>query len=127
MNIIDSFKEKIKDGLTLQEIGQLFTEFIQTGVIEYLKITIPGTEKKEKLMEQVGILFDLIAPAIPLPMFFTPIRLILRPYLRKIVLAICDGAIEGVYNRVHVEIISSEQSNEGENSVSDGTTTQEAL
>lgn len=103
MNILQIAKEKAKDGFTWQELGELFTIFLQMSVKDLIKVSISGPEKKALVLAGVGELFDIVAPAIPLPVWLTPFRVWMRPYFKQIVLLISDGAIEAIYQKVTSE------------------------
>ncbi len=91
---------KSVDGFSLAELGELFTEFIDKAVKAAAILSNPGAEKKAVVLAAVGVLFDNVAPAIPLPFFVQPFRAFIRPYVRQLVIAIADGAIEVSYNRL---------------------------
>ena len=88
------------DGFTLAEIGELFVEFIDRAVAAAAMLANPGTEKKAVVLAAVGVLFDNIAPAIPLPMIVQPFRVFIRPYVRQLVIALAGGVIEVSYSRL---------------------------
>lgn len=100
MTLTDSFKEKIKDGLTIAEISQLFTELIQDAMQKVADLTISGPEKKQRVLDSVSELFDLVAPQI-LPTYLTVLRSFLRPYIKRLVLLISEGVIEGIYISIY--------------------------
>lgn len=102
--MLDSFKDKIKDGLTLVEISQLFTELIHSSMKKLAEQTISGTEKKQRVLVLVGELFDIVAPQI-LPGYLTVLRSLLRPHFKKITLLICEGILEGIYNSIFKETV----------------------
>jgi hypothetical protein len=82
-------------GLTLEELGQLLFAFTQLGVYAAEDLAdATGEEKKQYVLEAVGYLYDVIAPAVPLPWFLAPFRRFLRDPVRAIVLAVVSGAVE---------------------------------
>lgn len=100
MDLLEAAKQKSVDGFTWQEIGELFALFLHNSVESLLDSVLCGTEKKQLILTGVGNLFDIVAPAIPLPAFFTPFRRWWRPYVKTIVLLLSDGAIEVLYSKV---------------------------
>ncbi len=102
--LIDAFvadtKARAADGLSLADLGALFNGFIDLCVKEAARLANPGVEKKQLVLECVAVLYDNVAPMIPLPMILQPFRPFVRPYIRQIVIALADGAIEVSYNRL---------------------------
>lgn len=88
------------DGLTWAEAGQLFTALIALAVAAAQQLSNPGTEKKQWVLDAVGYLFDAIGPMLPLPAIVQPFRAWIRPYVRRLVLMLADGAIEAIYARL---------------------------
>ena len=84
-------------GLTLAEIGQLFVAFL-TLVVDAADDfqDASGEEKKATVLDAAGYLFDVLAPAFPLPWFVAPFRSFIRKPTRAIALAIADGVIEAI-------------------------------
>jgi hypothetical protein len=52
------------------------------------------------VLDAVGYLFDMIAPALPLPMLLAPFRSWLTRSLRALVMSLADGAIEAAVSRL---------------------------
>jgi ABC-type Co2+ transport system permease subunit len=91
-------------GLTLAEIGQIFTALITLGVYAAKDLAdATGEEKKAAVLDAVGYLFDVLAPAFPLPWFLQPFRAWLRSPMRSIVLAIADGILEATVAKMKLE------------------------
>lgn len=89
------------EGLSLAEIGQLFSAFV-TLLVEAAEQLgdLTGIEKKQTVLDAVGYLFDILAPSIPLPFFLQPFRRWLRAPIKSLVLTLADGAIEAIVSRL---------------------------
>ncbi len=96
--LIASAKEKAKDGLTGQELGLLVYEAIEVLVSEAKKLPWTGAFKKEEVMNSVALLFDQVAPMIPVPIWYP--SWLLRPHMRRFVLWMADGLVEAIYKRL---------------------------
>lgn len=95
------------DGLTLAEIGQLVLGFVTLLVDAAEQITdLAGPEKKQAVLDAVGYLYDVIAPAVPLPIFLQPFRRFLRAPMKSVVLSIVSGAIEVAVSRLPRNLIT---------------------
>lgn len=93
-------RELAADGLTLAEIGQLFSALIALAVSAAMKLSNAGPDKKQLVLQAVGYLFDALVEFFPLPdwvPFKAWVRARLAPVLKEIVLLLADGAIEAVY------------------------------
>jgi hypothetical protein len=94
------------DGLTWSEVGHLFVAFIvmlvnaAEALIDPSGQAASGEDKKQAVLAAVGYLFDMIAPALPLPMFLSPFRSWLTSSLRALVMSLADGAIEAAVSRL---------------------------
>ena len=94
------------DGLTWAEVGHLFVAFIAmlVGAAESLidpsGAAASGEDKKQAVLDAVGYLFDMLAPALPLPMWLSPFRAYVTRSLRALVMALADGAIEAAVARL---------------------------
>ena len=97
---ITEAKKAAEGGLTLAEINGLFLEFVDRAVKAAAALANPGIEKKQVVLAAVGVLYDNVAPSIPLPMILQPFRPFVRPYIKKLVIALADGAIEVSYSRL---------------------------
>jgi len=90
-------KARDDDGLTWAESGQLFIQFLQLAIEAATGLDISGPAKKEAVLIAIGELFDAVSPFIPLPWFLSPLRGILIPKLRTVVIAVASGAVEAIY------------------------------
>lgn len=97
---IQSAKEKAKDGLTLAEVGELFVALLQLAVVAAKELSNPGVEKKAIVKEALSQLFDAVEPYLPIPFWAKPFWLLLKSPIKQLVLALADGAIEAIYDRV---------------------------
>lgn len=92
-----SAQAKYADGLTLQEFGQLLTEFIGLAVDLARDLQNPGPEKKALVLTWIGIAFDTLVPLIPMPVWYRVFVPFVRPVLRQLLLAFAGGMIETLY------------------------------
>lgn len=95
--VIDHAQQVIQDdALTVSEASRLTMHVIQRGVIAARRLSIPGHEKRQMVLDGVKMLYDLLIPALPLPI---PrfLRKLVRPFVRSFVLQAAEGAIEAVY------------------------------
>lgn len=94
---IDSVKLKATDGLTLEEAFSILIEFVEFAVFAAKDLANPGPEKRAIVLKWVGILFDTIAPLVPVPLWWKPIQIFTRPIFRMIVLQLSAAILEKVY------------------------------
>lgn len=90
-------KQAAADGLSMREVGGILVEAMRLGVAAAAELQASGPQKKQQVMAAVGYVFDLVAPAVPWPVWLLPLKWLLVPVLRKIVLAIADAAVEAFY------------------------------
>ena len=93
---IAAAKSASAGGITWSEFGELLLALIRMGV-DTLDVfrAIPGSEKKELVVEAIGRLFDAVADK-AVPMAVYPLWFLVRPAIRSLVLALASGAIEEV-------------------------------
>jgi hypothetical protein len=91
-------RAKSADGFTLGEISDLFFDFVDLAVEEAKALQLPGADKKAHVMAAVEYFYDTVAPFIPLG-FLSPVRFLIRPVVKKTILAIADRLIERVLKR----------------------------
>lgn len=93
---IAAAKSASAGGITWSEFGELLLAIIRMGV-DTLDVfrAIPGSEKKQMVLEAVGRLFDAVA-CMATPLAVYPLWLLVRPAIRSLVLALASGAIEEV-------------------------------
>ena len=96
---IDAARSKAKDGLSLEEAFTILYDFVVLATSLAKDLGNPGAEKREIVLQWVGILFDTVAPLVPVPLFYRVLQPVLRPINRKIVLAIAAAILERVYPR----------------------------
>ena len=92
-----------KDGLTLTEFGCLVAALVRLTVetLDATK-TLTGDEKRQIVLEAVGVLFDSVAVlCIPLSMY--PFWYFVRPAARALVIAIAAGTIEMILPLVRAQ------------------------
>lgn len=95
-------QQKAKDGITFAEAAAIVQDAIALGVQAAADLQNSGLAKKTFVLNFVGEVFDVLAPAIPFPgmlAILTPFRPLIRPLARQLVLAAADGAIETIYKR----------------------------
>lgn len=93
---IGTAKSAAAGGITWSEFGELMLALLRMGIdtLDVFK-AIPGSEKKQLVLEAMGRLFDAVADkAVPLPVY--PLWLLVRPAIRSLLLALASGAIEEV-------------------------------
>ena len=105
--LIDDARARAEGGLTWQEIGEIVQDGIQVAVAAADELTNPGAEKKELVLAFVGALFDVIAPAVPMPWWVSPFRPLIRPLLRAIVLQLASGAVEVILARLRAPKVTT--------------------
>lgn len=98
--LLASFQAKAAGGVTWAEFLQMLHEFTAAAMAAAQQLAQAGPTKKQLVLDAVGKLFDMVAPAIKLP--FLPwwlnyIRPIVRPYLRQAVMQAADGILEGIF------------------------------
>lgn len=96
-------RELAADGLTLAEIGELFVEFLQLCVEAATHLANPGTEKKQLVLDAVGMFVDVVGPLLLTKLWLGWASWLLLPSLKSFVLSMADGAIEAIYRRLQRE------------------------
>jgi hypothetical protein len=93
---IGAAKSASAGGITWSEFGELLLALIRMGVdtLDVFK-AIPGSEKKQMVLEAIGRLFDGVA-VMATPLAVYPLWFLARPAIRSLVLALASGAIEQV-------------------------------
>jgi hypothetical protein len=93
---IGAAKSASAGGITWSEFGELLLALIRMGVdtLDVFK-AIPGSEKKQMVLEAIGRLFDAVA-VMATPLAVYPLWFLARPAIRSLVLALASGAIEQV-------------------------------
>lgn len=93
--LMDSATLKAANGFTPAELGELYHESIDSLVAAAeISLDETGPAKKQFVLKAIGDLFDIVAPALPSPLWLVPIRMVIRPLARQVVLTLADGAIE---------------------------------
>lgn len=89
-------KVAAKDGLTWMEFGALVAALVRLSVetLDATK-TLTGDEKRQIVLEAVGVLFDSLA-VLCVPYATYPFWFIVRPAARALVVAIAAGTIETI-------------------------------
>lgn len=85
-----------KDGLTWNEFGALVAALVRLSVetLDATK-TLTGEEKRQIVLEAVGVLFDSLA-VLCVPFSMYPFWYFVRPAARALVVAIAAGTIETI-------------------------------
>lgn len=82
------------DGLTWAEFGELMTSLMRLTIKTLDAVSgLTGPQKKELVLQGVGMLFDVIADKC-VPLLAWPFWVFLRSPVRSLVVAIAAGAIE---------------------------------
>jgi hypothetical protein len=97
---IESAKAKAADGLNLEEAFSILIEFVQLAVTLAKDLKNPGPEKRALVLLWVGVLFDNIAPLVPVPFWYVPFQVFVRPLNRHIVLMVAAAFLEKFYKEV---------------------------
>lgn len=93
---LDAAREQARDGLTWAEFGSLVAALVRLSVeaLDAIK-TLSGPEKKDIVLESVGVLFDTVA-VLCVPMTLYPFWFVVRSPARALVVAIAAGTIETI-------------------------------
>jgi hypothetical protein len=93
---LNTARDKARDGLTWTEFGTLMAALVRLAV-EMLDATqtLTGAQKRDIVLESVGVLFDSLALAC-VPMSVYPFWYIVRSPARALVVAIAAGTIETI-------------------------------
>jgi hypothetical protein len=83
------------DGLTWAEFGELLVALLRLGVGAAELLNVPGPEKKELVLEAVGVLFDTVADKC-VPVVLWPVWLLARSSVRSLVIELASGALEQI-------------------------------
>ena len=95
---IESAKLKAKNGLTWEELGELFDELKLLAVRLLMEVTLAGAEKKAYVMQTLEYFLDQTLPYIPLPIWLQPFGpWLIVPIVKKVALVLADGSIEAIY------------------------------
>lgn len=97
---IESTKLKAKDGLSLEEAFSILIDFVQLAVTLAKDLQNPGPEKRALVLHWVGVLFDTLAPLVPVPVWYLPFQIFVRPLNRYIVLTVAAALLERFYKEV---------------------------
>lgn len=88
-------RAKAADGLTLAEFSELAVALLRIAVETVDVLSVPGVQKKQMVLDAVGMLFDAVADKC-VPVAAWPVWLIARPTVRELVLLAASGAIESI-------------------------------
>lgn len=83
------------DGLTFSEFCELAVALLRIAVETVDTINAPGVQKKEMVLDAVGMLFDAVADKC-VPTLAWPVWVLVKPAVRQIVLLAASGAIESL-------------------------------
>jgi hypothetical protein len=97
---IESVKVKAKDGLSLEEAFSILHDFIEMAVEAAKELGNPGAEKRAIVLQWVGTLFDVLAPLVPVPLWFKLLQPFTRPIVRQVVLALAGALLEKTYAKL---------------------------
>lgn len=90
---IETAKSTAADGLTWTEFGHLLTGLLRLAVQLADMLNVPGSERKEIVLDAVAALFDAVADRC-VPLVLWPFWALVRSPVRALVLALASGAIE---------------------------------
>jgi hypothetical protein len=88
-------KVKAINGITLAEFGELLMALMKIAIDAADSIPVDGAERKEFVINAVGLLFDGLADK-AIPSLAWPVWIILKPAARQLLLLIAGGAIESL-------------------------------
>ena len=84
------------DGLTWAEFGELLVALVRLLVESLDAVSVlTGPQKKDMVLEAVGLLFDAVADQ-AVPTYLYPLWLLARPAVRQLVVALAAGAVEQI-------------------------------
>ena len=96
-------KEHAKDGLTLPEFVELAVALMRIVMAAVDGLPESGSEKKQWVLEAVGMLFDEVAGlGVPMPLW--PVWAIVKPAVRQLLLLAVSGAIESMLPLVRISL-----------------------
>lgn len=88
-------KQKATDGLTVAEFAELAVALMRVTIDALDSIPADGKQKKEWVLEAVGLLFDALADKC-VPVVAWPAWVLLRPGVRQLVMLAAGGAVEAL-------------------------------
>jgi hypothetical protein len=90
---------KAKEGLTVAEFGELFLALMRLCIEAAEVLDAAGPQKKEMVLEALGMLFDAVADK-AIPTYSWPLWILFKPAVRSALLAAASGGIEVVLQLV---------------------------
>ena len=88
-------RAKALDGLTFSEFCELTVALLRIAVETVDALNAPGVEKKQLVLDAIGMLFDAVSDKC-VPTLAWPVWVLVRPAVRQIVLLAASGAIESI-------------------------------
>ena len=96
-------KEHAQDGLTLAEFAELAVALMRVVMAAVDGLPSSGAEKKQWVLEAVGMLFDEVAGlGVPVPLW--PVWAIVKPAVRQLLLLVVSGALESMLPLVRISL-----------------------
>jgi len=96
-------KEQAQDGLTLAEFAKLSVALMRVVMAAVDGLPSSGAEKKQWVLEAVGMLFDEVAGlGVPMPLW--PVWAVVKPAVRQLLLLAVSGAIESMLPLVRISL-----------------------
>lgn len=96
-------KEHAQDGLTLAEFSELAVALMRVVMAAVDGLPSSGAEKKQWVLEAVGMLFDEVAGlGVPVPLW--PVWAIVKPAMRQLLLLVVSGALESMLPLVRISL-----------------------
>lgn len=92
-----------KDGVTVAEFAELTMSLMRIVMSTVDGLPQSGAEKKEYVLEAVGLLFDDLA-GLAVPAVLWPVWVIVRPAMRQVLLLAVSGAIESMLPLVRISL-----------------------
>jgi len=96
-------KEQAQDVLTLAEFAELSVALMRVVMAAVDGLPSSGAEKKQWVLEAVGMLFDEVAGlGVPMPLW--PVWAIVKPAVRQLLLLAVSGALESMLPLVRISL-----------------------
>lgn len=93
--VIEQSRASASDGISVAEFSEITMNVVRTAVQVIDSVPADGAEKKDWVLQAVGVLFDAIADKM-VPIYGYPLWIVLKPAVRMLILAAASGAIESI-------------------------------
>lgn len=93
-------KARADGRVTIREVAELLLDVVRQSSAILALYAALGETKKAAILYVVGHVFDRAWPLIPIPLPFSLAKPFLQSTVKAAVLAVADGAIEFIYQRM---------------------------